>query len=144
MTNSALYPTVIIPTHTPPVQISLAGTMVYTVDCIITAGTDMSSVIDMTQPNLQGFLPLAIALPAVFTTAHLSFQASYDTVTWGELHTLTSGAVQSSATYSSGDVITLDGYPFRGLPYFRIRSGHANNPTTQVATCTLKVICGTY
>lgn len=142
MTNSN-YPTAMIPTHTPPVQISLAGTMVFMIECTFAAGTSMSTAIDMTQPTLLGFNPLAIFLPSAWTTAHLSFQASWDGITFADFHTL-SGALATTATRVASDVTSIDGYPLRGIPFFRIRSGLTNNPVNQVAARTVKVLCGTY
>lgn len=139
-----LYPTVVVPTHTPPVQISLAGTMVFMVECSIAAGTSMSTAIDMTQPSLQGFNPLAVFIPSAWTTADLSFQASWDGSNFGELHTFSAGAIHTSANAVANDVLVLDNYHLRGIPFFRIRSGQANNPVNQVAARTVKVLCGTY
>jgi hypothetical protein len=137
------YPTVMIPTHIPPVYFGLAGTMTNTVECTFAAGTSMSTAIDMTQSAFLGFNPLAIFLPSAWTTAHLSFQASWDNITFSEFHTL-GGHLATTGTRVANDVTSIDGYPLRGIPFFRIRSGLVASPVNQVALRTVKVLCGTY
>jgi hypothetical protein len=137
------YPAQVIPTHTPVVQVSLAGTVTITTTVTIASGTALSTAVDMTQPALFGYTPIAIILPSAWTSANLSIQSSLDGITFGEFHTFTVGNYVTSSALAANEGTSLNGYPLRGVPFFRIRSGLVGAPVNQGATRVITVICGT-
>ncbi|WP_257164680.1 hypothetical protein [Bradyrhizobium sp. SRS-191] len=79
-----------------------------------------------------------IAMPAAWTPAGLSFQASVDNgATWLELQT-SSAAV--AVTAAQGQFIALDPAIWRGVNYIRVRSGTSASPVNQGADRVLTLI----
>ena len=140
------FPTNVVLTHTPPVQISLAATMTTTATCVIPAGTSVSGAIDMTVPDRFGFVPMIVIVPDAWTSAKLTVQISYNNNgTWHSIHRwLDNTAYTTFKTLNANDAVSMDGYILRGCPFFRFISGTDSVPVNQVADRTLTVICGTY
>jgi hypothetical protein len=77
---------------------------------------------------------VALALPAAWTTAVLTFQGSNDTgspTTWLDLYNETGEIVLSSAAASRG--LVLPPALLHGWRWIRLRSGTAAAPVTQAA-----------
>jgi hypothetical protein len=141
------FPTNVVPTHTPPVQISLAATLTTIATCVIPAGTSVSGAIDMTVPDRLGFLPMIVIVPDAWTSAKLTVQMSYtNNGTWHYLHRwLDNTAYTTAKTLNATDALSMDdGFILRGCPFIRFISGTESVPVVQVADRTLTVICGTY
>ena len=94
------------------------------------------------QINIGQKTPVAIAVPANWTTAALSFQASGDGgATFGELLDATATAVSvSSITGGAYTVIQLDPTKWRGINCLKVRSGSSGAPVNQTNSVTLQLL----
>jgi hypothetical protein len=72
-----------------------------------------------------------IAMPATWTAANLTFQASYDNATWNDLYD--SYGVEYTVTAAASRSIILPIADFLGIRYIKIRSGTAATPVNQGA-----------
>ena len=106
------------------------------------SGTALSSGIDLRSPDLFGFAPLIFITPAAWTAARVSAQLSLDGITWTDIHML-AGEVATTGTVLANQAHVFDGYPLRGIPFVRFRSGIAATPVNQAAERVVTVICGT-
>lgn len=131
-----------------PTQHPIVGTAVnFAANQVITAtipsGTSTSTAIDMTNPTLYGYTPVVIFLPAAWDSAKLSMQVSVDGATWTVFQLWDTGQWQTSATLQASDSVWMNGYPLKGMPYWRIISGVHNNTVNQTATRTLQILLAT-
>lgn len=108
----------------------------------INSGTALSSGIDLRTPELFGFTPMVVITPSAWDTAKISAQVSLDGVNWLDFHNWDAD-FESAHTINASEAHTITGYPFRGIPFVRFRSGTANAPVNQTANRTLTIICGT-
>lgn len=112
----------------------------YLIDAIpapIAAGQSLSA-----QINIGGKTLVGIAIPANWTSAGLSFQASGDGgATFGELldETATAKSVGSVAggTYTE---IAFDPTKWRGITCIKVRSGTSASPVIQTNTVSVKLL----
>jgi hypothetical protein len=79
---------------------------------------------------------IGIQMPAAWTAGALSFQGSFDGVTFAEL-TDTTGALLAIATPAAGEFIEL---AIKGPLWVIIRSGTAASPVNQVAAAIIQVV----
>lgn len=86
------------------------------VPAVIANGQTTSAAI-----KLLGFVLCGIQLPAAFTGATISFQASYDGVTFGALKSTTSGTTLTY-TVTQGTYCAIDPKDFQGVAYLKIVS----------------------
>jgi hypothetical protein len=112
----------------------------YLIDAIpaaIAAGQSLSA-----QINIGGKTLTAIAIPAAWTTAGLSFQASSDGgATFGELLDETATARNvSSVTGGVYTVIAVDPTKWRGITCIKVRSGTSAAPVAQANAVTLTLL----
>jgi len=89
--------------------------------------------------NLMGRIPTAILMPAAWTAAGISFQASPDGTTWYDVHSTTA---EITVTAAVDIYIDLDSTVFFGARYLKIRSGTSATPVNQAAARTLVLMAG--
>lgn len=105
----------------------------------IAANTYLTAAID-----LEGEILTAVQIPAAWTAAGLTFQASHDGTTFGDVHdddgtevTLTSAAIVISRFVVLKEATKQ---LFAGVRHIKIRSGPAASPVTQSELRTLQLI----
>lgn len=108
----------------------------------INSGTALSSAIDLRTPELFGFTPMVVITPSAWDSAKMSAQVSIDGVNWLNFHEWNSN-FESAHTLLASEAHAITGYPFRGIPFVRFRSGTDNAPVNQSADRILTIICGT-
>jgi hypothetical protein len=91
------------------------------------------------QVNIGGKTLVAISIPSNWVTAGLTFQHSPDGgVTWGELQTISSGALAAQAvpsiTGGAQTEIAIDPTQWRGITCIKVRSGTVGSPVNQTAS----------
>lgn len=74
---------------------------------------------------------MGLELPAAWTAAGLSFQASRDNATWRDLFTINGEYAFPSS--SGGQFLAVDPNYFLGVRYLKIRSGTTGAPVAQGA-----------
>ena len=93
----------------------------------IPSGTSVSGVLDTGRDSILG-----IVMPSSWTSADLTFEVSYDNITWvGMVYDETSSQCNSisSPAPSSAHTVSLSGLlPYR---YVRLRSGTTSSPVVQ-------------
>lgn len=92
--------------------------------------------------NLGGRAPVGILMPAAWTAASLTFQASLDGVTFGNVYAPDPTGVQAEVEHAT-DVdrwVTLFPDQFAGARYLKVRSGTAGTPANQGAERILTVV----
>jgi hypothetical protein len=100
---------------------------------IIANGQSLSAAIGL------GATPLhAIAMPAAWDAAALTFQGSIDGATWLELTNASGSAI--SVTAAAGQLIVLDPTLWRAVNFIKVRSGTSGAPVNQTAQRTLTLI----
>lgn len=112
----------------------------FVVDTVITqiaAASALSPQANIGQKTLVG-----IFIPANWTTASLSFQASPDGgVTFAELDDATATAIAiASVTGGAALYVTLDPTKWRGIQCIKVRSGTAAAPVNQTNTVNLSLL----
>jgi hypothetical protein len=98
----------------------------------ITSGASLSGAIPLGDSAL-----VAIAMPAAWDTAAITFQASVDGTTWGELQGISAVV---SVTAAAGQVIAIDPAIWRGINMIKVRSGTSGSPVTQSADRALTLV----
>jgi hypothetical protein len=82
---------------------------------------------------LEGRIPVAIGLPAGWTTAAITFEVSLDLmVTWLDLYAI-DGNELAIAAPAADNCYALAGEQFLGVRHLRIRSGTSATPVNQGA-----------
>ncbi len=105
-----------------------------TVSFTIPGGSSMSETI-----NVGGLRPFCLIMPSAWTTANLTFQASYDAgTTWNNLYDINGNEIVASAAASR--CITMDPVPFASTQYLRVRSGVSGLAVAQGADRLIKLI----
>jgi hypothetical protein len=102
-------------------------------DCVISNGQSLSAGVDLGVARLVG-----LSIPATFEPATLSFQASFDGLTWNNIHD-SSGTEKTVAVGASRRVI-LSPADFYGVRHIKVRGGTAAAPTAVAADRTIKLI----
>jgi len=92
--------------------------------------------------DLGGWTIVGIVIPAAWTTAGLSFQASADGgATWGELLDETATAKSVGSVTGGAEVfIAVDPTKWRGVRSVKVRSGTSSAPVAQVSAVTLQLL----
>lgn len=94
----------------------------------IASGASLSGAISMhLDQNPQ--VPVALEMPATWTAAGLTFQASYDGVTYNNVYD--DGGTELTLTVSSSRHVTLEPRYFVGIRYLKVRSGTSGTPVNQ-------------
>ncbi len=101
----------------------------------IAAGQSLSAQVD-----IGGWTLVGIVVPANWTTAGLSFQASADGgATWGELLDMTATAITVSSIAGAAR-IAIDPTKLRGVRSLKVRSGTSGAPVAQTNAVTLTLL----
>jgi hypothetical protein len=104
-----------------------------TVSATIANGASLSAAIDLGDSRALA----AIVMPASWTTANPTFQASPDGTSYFDVY---DGGAERSVTASTSRVISVAIVDWLGLLYLKIRSGTSGTPVTQGADRTLTLI----
>lgn len=106
----------------------------------INSGQSLSSPVEVRPQGRSGFCTATVlVMPSAWTTADLTFQASIDGQTFGDLYDDTGVEVVVKA--AAGRVIVLPAAYFWGLRWLRVRSGTAVSPVAQAASRQLTILC---
>jgi hypothetical protein len=89
--------------------------------------------------ELGAYEPLAVVMPAAWTAAGLSFQASFDGAAYVDVH---DAAGELTTAAGASRAIALDPDKFLGARKLKIRSGTAAAAVNQLAERKLTVIVG--
>lgn len=99
----------------------------------IASGAALSAAVNLDTTNL-----VAIQMPATWTTANLTFQASYDGTTFNDVYD--SSGTELSVTAAASQYITLTPADFAGMKIIKIRSGTTGAPVNQGGDRTLQLV----
>jgi hypothetical protein len=114
--------------------LSVAGAPATTATATIANGASLSGAIDLGTSRL-----LAIQMPAAWTAAALTFEASYDGVTYAPVYD-SAGTEISWTVGASRLVLNAAAAEWLGVRYLKVRSGTSAAPVNQAADRTLKII----
>lgn len=98
-------------------------------------GASLSSAADLGGGNL-----LAIEVPASWTAADITFQASNDGTTFYNVYTDTGSEL--TATVASSERVILYGDDYKSIRHIKVRSGTSGTAVNQVGDITLTLIVG--
>lgn len=98
----------------------------------IASGGSLSSAIDIGNAKLVG-----IQMPSSWTAASLTFQASYDGLTYADLY---DNGTERAYTVSSSRFLALNVADWLGVRWLKIRSGTSAAPTNQGADRSIKLV----
>lgn len=108
------------------------------VNAAIANGASLSAAVE-----LEGFVIFAIALPAVWTAAAMTFQSSLDGVTWGDVFddagaevTIAAGTIVAGRFLVNSTILEK----LAGLSKLRVRSGISGAAVAQVAARDIIII----
>lgn len=118
--------------HSASPQIPVRGPAKVAQAATIANGASLSDAVDIT----AGLL-IAIQMPAAWTAAVLTFQASHDGVTFADVYD--SAGAERSVTVAAGRHVTLDTANF-GMRFVKVRSGTAAAPVNQGAQRVLQLV----
>jgi hypothetical protein len=105
-----------------------------TVTALIASGETLSDTL-----NLGGLRLFGIVMPEAWTSASLTFQASFDGgATWHDLKD--SDGNEITVTASAGDCVVWLPSAFAAIPILKIRSGLSAAPIVQAADRTITLI----
>lgn len=107
--------------------------VITSVDTLIASGTSLSAAID-----LRGTTMVGVIMPASWTTANLSFQASVDGQNYYDIYDM-SGTEESVAADASR-FIAINPSELAGVRYIKLRSGTTGTPVNQGADRTLSLV----
>jgi len=89
--------------------------------------------------NLGGRILTGFYMPAGWTAASITFQASEDGAAWSDVHV---AAGELSAAVAAGLYEALDPMPFYGVKWLRLRSGTSASPVNQSAARAFTLMLG--
>lgn len=98
----------------------------------IASGQSLSAAV-----ALGSGVPVALLMPSAWTAASVSFQASYDGVTFANLY---SEGAEVSVNVAASQWVALDSAPFAGARFIKLRSGASGAPVNQAADRVLTII----
>lgn len=90
--------------------------------------------------NLGGRIITGVFMPAAWTPANLTFQASYDGVTYVDMYSIAGSEMQVTA--AGGLYLPVDYTNFMGVNFVRVRSGVSAAPVAQAAARTINLMLG--
>jgi len=99
----------------------------------IAASASLSDAIDLAGSRLA-----RIEMPNVWTAANLTFQSSFDNVTFNNLYD--SAGTEYNVTASSSRAIIIPLADFVGIRFLKVRSGTAGSAVTQAAARELRLV----
>lgn len=114
--------------------VAAQGADIATVTTTIAAASSLSPAIDLTTKRLAG-----IIIPASWTTANLTLQASADGTNWFNVYDALGTEYTITAAASLAIIVPLT--DMIGFRYLKIRSGTSGTPVNQTDARTLTLIC---
>ncbi|MBL8231028.1 MAG: hypothetical protein JNL98_21230 [Bryobacterales bacterium] len=99
----------------------------------IAAGQSLSGAVD-----LAGLPIVGLYMPAVWDTAEMTFQASYDGSNWHEVDNITRDPWRIEP--DAGKFYPVVRLELEGIRFMRIRSGKASVPIAQSAERTIRLV----
>ena len=112
---------------------ALGATARSTMTAIIASGASLSGVVDLGDNVI-----VALSMPSAWTTAVLSFQSSYDGVTYQELKDEYDALLSYNPLVASNRAV--EPQHFLGWRYIKVRSGTAAVPVNQTAERVITLI----
>jgi len=109
-------------------------TLTEPMDVVIAAAGSLSAA-----QNLGGRVVTGIFMPATWTAASLTFQASADNVTFVDMHV---DGAEYVATADASIYIVLAADNWLGVNFLKVRSGTSATPVAQAAERTLTLMTG--
>lgn len=100
---------------------------------VISSGQSLSAAVDLGVYRMTG-----IAIPATFEPTTLTFQSSYDGITYNNVYDGT--GTEKSVTVAVSRRVILAPADFYGIRYIKIRGGTSGSPTTVAADRTVQLI----
>lgn len=114
------------------------GASVSTPSPTIAAGQSLSGPFYLGHGRL-----VSVEIPANWTSAVVTFQASYDGVNFDEVYDYQGNEV--TMTVEAGDLTPIGGTPyFEGALWMKLRSGTAGSPVDQTDAVTINVLVRKY
>lgn len=111
-----------------------SGNFIYPVSVSILTGAAVSNSL-----NLESLRLFGIVMPAAWTAASLTFQASFDGgTTWVNMYE--SSGTEISVTASTSRYIALDPVIFASITMIKVRSGTSGTPVNQTADRALGLV----
>lgn len=107
------------------------------ISAAIAAGTALSAEVDIGTKSLVG-----VYIPATWTTASITFQASPDGSNWYEVYTI-AGTAYTISSLTGGTLayfVAVDPTALRGMVALKVRSGTQAAPVNQVSLVTLQLM----
>lgn len=89
---------------------------------------------------IDGYKFFTIAMPAAWDAAALTFQGSFDNVTFFDLY-MDGSEVSEVVVAAKAYVINLNALAFMSVKYIKVRSGTSATPVNQTAARTIKLGC---
>jgi hypothetical protein len=105
------------------------------IDFVVASGESLSD-----GTHLGGTIPVAIVMPAAWTAASITFQASVDGATFYDVYD--TDGTEYTATVGASQYVALNPEKFFGAIYLKVRSGTTSAAVNQGAERTIKVMCG--
>lgn len=88
--------------------------------------------------RFDGAALVAIIMPAAWTAASLTFQASVDDITYNNVYN--ESGIEKTVTASTSRYIALNPADFVGANYIKVRSGTSGTPVNQDAERALSLV----
>lgn len=104
---------------------------------IVDIGTNADGITGNSVANIGSYRAAGIQMPAAWTAANLTFQVSYDGVTFANLYD--NSGNEYTVTAAASRTILLPLVDFLGIAYLKIRSGTSATPVTQGAARQLQI-----
>lgn len=103
---------------------------------IIANGESLSGVVDIAGTTL-----IAIQMPSAWTSANLTFQGSADGSVYADVYN--DAGDEYNIPVAASRFVMLDQVEnrFRGMRYFKVRSGTTGTPVNQGSARTITLIC---
>ena len=101
----------------------------------IANGASLSGALDLGSMRLAGVL-----MPAAWTAAGLTFQASYDNVTYFNVFGDAAEYAVASAAASVNNFVAVDRTKFASVRFIKVRSGTSGTPVNQGAQRLLPLV----
>lgn len=114
------------------------GVLTLANQALIANGTSLSAAVNLANQRLY-----AIQMPAAWDAAALTFQGSYDGVTFANVYDVTNAEL--SYTVAAARFYVLPSTPLLiGLKFLKVRSGPSATPVNQTADRFLQLISAEY
>lgn len=116
-------------------MVSPVSALAYFEEAVIANGASLSGAV-----NLSGHILCGVYMPSAWTTAGLTFQASFDGTTFADVHFEDAEVTVTSA--GASDYIGLQPQKFFGAKHLKVRSGTSSTAVAQGAERTLTLAIG--